>query len=87
METDVNEIGVFRASSEQDVEAVRAMVQAYLDDQTVNLRSFAANYSHADMAKIDNAGVEIYGVYVVYYILDAEAETTALDAVKGLLAK
>ena len=87
LETDVNEIGVFRASSEQDVEAVRAMVQAYLDDQTVNLRSFAANYSHADMAKIDNAGVEIYGVYVVYYILDAEAETTALDAVKGLLAK
>lgn len=87
LETDVNEIGVFRASSEQDVEAVRAMVQAYLNDQTSNLRSFAANYSPADMAKIDNAGVEVYGVYVVYYILDAEDETAALDAIKELLVK
>ena len=87
LETDVNEIGVFRASSEQDVEAVRAMVQTYLNDQTANLRSFAANYSPADMAKIDNAGIEVYGVYVVYYILDAEDEVAALDAVKQLLTK
>ena len=87
LETDVNEVGVFRASSEQDAEAVRAMVQTYLDEQTANLRSFAANYSPADIAKIDNAGIEVYGVYVVYYILDAEDETAALGAVKQLLTK
>jgi hypothetical protein len=87
LETDVNEVGVFRASSEQDAEAVRAMVQTYLEEQTTNLRSFAANYSPADIAKIDNAGIEVYGVYVVYYILDAESETAALDAVKQLLTK
>lgn len=87
VETDVNEVGVFRASSEQDAEAVRAMVQTYLNEQTANLRSFAANYSPADLAKIDNAGIEVYGVYVVYYILDAEDETASLDAVKGLLTK
>ena len=34
-----------------------------------------------------NAGIEVYGVYVVYYILDAESETAALDAVKQLLTK
>ena len=87
LETDVNEVGVFRASSEQDAEAVRAMVQTYLDEQTANLRSFAANYSPADIAKIDNAGIDVYGVYVVYYILDAEDETAALGAVKQLLTK
>ena len=87
LETDVNEMGVFRAASEQDVAAVRAMVQGYLDEQTATLRSFAANYSPEDMAKIDNAGIDVYGVYVVYYILDAEHEAEALDAVKVLLSQ
>ncbi len=86
VETDVDELGVFRAASEQDAAAVRAMVQKYLDDQTANLRSFAANYSPEDMAKIDNAGIEVYGCYVVYYILDAEDETAALSAVKQAIA-
>ncbi len=81
-ETDVNEFGVFRAKTESDTTAVCEMVQAYLDDQTANLRSFAANYSPDDMAKIDNAGIEVYGCYVVYYILGAEDETTALNALK-----
>lgn len=85
-ETDVNEFGIFRVKSEADVTGVRDMVQAYLDDQTANLRSFAANYSPTDMAKIDNAGVEVYGCYVVYYILGAEEEATALDAIKKSIA-
>ena len=84
-ETDVNEYGIFRVRSEADVAAVRDMVQSYLDDQTVNLRSFAANYSPADLAKIDNAGIEVYGCYVVYYILDAEDEATALSEIQSSL--
>lgn len=87
LETDVNELGVFCVNFEQNVAAVRDMVQRYLDDQTANLRSFAANYSPEDMAKIDNAGIEVYGRYVVYYILDAEDEAAALDAVKRMITK
>jgi hypothetical protein len=81
-ETDVNEFGIFRAETTADATAVREMVQTYLNDQTANLRSFAANYSPDDMAKIDNAGIEVYGCYVVYYILDAEDETAVLNAIK-----
>jgi hypothetical protein len=81
-ETDVNEFGIFRAETTADATAVREMVQTYLDDQTANLRSFAANYSPDDMAKIDNAGIEVYGCYVVYYILDAEDEAAVLNAIK-----
>ena len=84
-ETDVNEFGIFRTKSASDTGAVRDMVQNYLDDQTANLRSFAANYSPEDMAKIDNAGIEVYGCYVVYYILDAEDEASALADIQSSL--
>lgn len=86
-ETDVSEFGVFAAERKEDAQAVRDMVQAYLDDRTATLRSFAANYSPQDLAKIDNAGISIYGRYVVYYILDDVDQTAALDAAESVLRK
>ncbi|MBE6620819.1 MAG: DUF4358 domain-containing protein [Ruminococcaceae bacterium] len=80
--TNVNELGVFRADDEEDVAAVRGMVEQYLHDQVENLRSFAANYSPKDMEKIEGAGVRVYGTYVVYYILNDEDAASALEAVK-----
>lgn len=80
--TNVNELGIFRADDEEDVAAVRDMVESYLNDQTENLRSFAANYSPKDMKKIEGAGVQVYGTYVIYYILDDEDAASALEAVK-----
>ena len=70
--TNVGELGVFRAEDEEDVPAVRAMVQRYLDGQVENLRAFAANYSPRDMEKIEGASVRVLGTYVVYYILDED---------------
>ena len=84
-ETNVNELGIFRADSAKSADAVKALVQSYLDEQTDYLRSFAQNYSPADLQKIDNADVTVMGCYVVYYILSPEDETKALDAVKALL--
>jgi hypothetical protein len=80
--TNVNELGIFRADDEEDVAAVRDMVESYLNDQTENLRSFAANYSPKDMEKIEGAGVQVYGTYVIYYILDDEDAASALEAVR-----
>ncbi len=80
--TNVNELGIFRADDEENVAAVREMVEEYLDGQVENLRSFAANYSPKDMEKIEGAGVRVYGTYVIYYILDDGDATRALEAVK-----
>lgn len=82
----VNELGVLRLRTEQDADTVRAAVEDYLAGQCDYLRSFAQNYSPADMEKIDNADVTVIGCYVVYYILSPKDETAALDAVRAALA-
>lgn len=84
-ETNVNELGVFHVDSKKAADEVKALVQSYLDEQTEYLRSFAQNYSPADVQKIDNADVTVMGCYVVHYILSPEHEAKALDAVKALL--
>jgi hypothetical protein len=86
-ETNVSELGVFQVEREEDVQAVRDMVRKYFDDRTEGLRAFAANYSPEDLAKIDNAGIAIYGQYVVYYILDEADRAAALDAAENMLRK
>lgn len=86
-ETNVSELGVFKAAREEDAQAVRDMVERYLKDRTEGLRTFAANYSPRDLAKIDNAGISTYGRYVVYDILDEADRTAALGAVEKLLTK
>lgn len=87
LETNVNEFGVFRVASTKDVAAVESLVRSYLNDQIDDLRSFAANYSPEDMAKIDNADVTTMGTYVIYYILSPEDENAVLTAVEDLLAE
>lgn len=87
LETNVNEFGVFRVASTKDVAAVEALVHAYLNDRTDDLRTFAANYSPEDMTKIDNADVITMGTYIIYYILSPEDENAVLTAVEDLLAE
>ncbi len=82
----VNELGVLRLGSEKDAKTVRAVAEDYLAGQCDYLRGFAQNYSPADLDKIDNAGVEVIGCYVVYYILSPADETAALDAVRAAVA-
>ncbi len=86
VETNVNELGVFRVANGGDTAAVEQMVQNYLEEQTEYLRSFAKNYSPEDMTKIDNADVKVMGCYVICYILTPEDEVTMLNAVRQVLA-
>ncbi len=84
-ETNVNELGIFRADSTKNVEAVKALVQSYLVEQQDYLCGFAKNYSPEDMNKIDNADVAVIGCYVVYYILSPEHEAVALETLRSAL--
>ena len=86
-ETNVNEIGILRVASTKDAAAVEALTRSYLGDRVDDLRSFAANYSQGDMAKLDNADVVVKGTYVIYFILSAEDESVALSAIEKLLAE
>ena len=79
----VNELGILRMGSPKDAATVRAAAEDYLAGQCDYLRGFAQNYSPTDMEKIDNAGVEVIGCYVVYYILSPDDEAAALNAVRA----
>ncbi len=80
--THVDQAGVFRVRAGEDIGAVREMVQTYVNGQLSYLRSFAANYNPAQMAKLDRARVQILGQYVIFTILDAQDEAAALACIR-----
>ena len=84
-ETNVSELGIFRADSIKNAETVETLVRAYLAEQTDYLRSFAKNYSPEDLKNIDNADVTVLGCYVVYYILSTEDEAAVLQTIRSEL--
>ncbi|MBQ7338572.1 MAG: DUF4358 domain-containing protein [Clostridia bacterium] len=83
----VDQFGVFRVKNGQSTESVRTMVQKYVDDQVEYLNAFAANYNQDELAKIENARVEVVGQYVCFTILTASDEGVAIDALKAAISK
>ena len=86
-ETNVDQFGVFRVKTGDDVAAVEAMVQTYVDGQVSYLNSFAAAYNRDELDKIENANVSSLGNYVYFTILSKEAAAAFTDALQAALEK
>ncbi len=80
--TNVDQFGVFRVKKGGNVEKVRDMVQMYVDGQVEYLSSFAANYNQDELAKIENAAVEVVGQYVCFTILTAQDGDDAISTIR-----
>ena len=77
--SDVNEYGILHVSDIEQVAEVEEMAQVYLSNQRDFLSTFVNTYNAAEMAKLEEATVRVFGNYIVYTIL-SEADTQAVMA-------
>lgn len=85
--SDVNEYGILHVNDMEQVAEVETMAQVYLSNQRDFLSTFLNTYNAAEMAKLEEASVRVFGNYVVYTIL-SEADTQAvMAAVEDMLKK
>ena len=86
-QNDINEIGVFYASNEEERAEISAKVQEYISDMQISQRAFIASYAAEELPKLDGAEVRIYGNYVIYSILSQSDMQSLWDHVKSTLEK
>ena len=85
--SDVNEYGIIHLSDAEQVAKVDELAQVYVENQRDFLSTFLNTYNAAEMAKLEQMQVRVFGNYVVYTIL-SEADTQAvMNAIEEKLTK
>ena len=85
--SDVNEYGILHLSDPEQVSTVDELAQVYVENQRDFLSTFLNTYNAAEMAKLEQMQVHVFGNYVVYTIL-SEADTQAvMNAIEEKLTK
>ena len=83
----IDEIGVFRAEREEDVEELRRLCEQYVTSLREDMRAFVESYAPREAAKLDRAEVKVFGRYVVYTVLSDQDRTEAYEEIEELLRK
>lgn len=79
-----NEIGVFRSPSQSDAKELAKYCQRYINNVKAN---YDLGHDPDEDAKVENATVHIFGIYVVYTILSPEDTDYALIVIDNLIAE
>lgn len=82
----VDEFGVFHVKDGQDVNAVKAAVEEYVQAMKVKLEVFLDSYEPAEKTKLDNALVKVYGNYVIYTMLSEQDTADVHNMLSSYLA-
>lgn len=83
--SDVNEYGILHVNDPDKVEEIRRLADVYLTVQRDFLSSFLNTYNAAEMDKLDQMSVKVFGNYVVYTILSKEDTAAVHEAVEEAL--
>ena len=86
-DTNINELGVFRIREQEDVREAAAVVRDFVQGQQERYAGLLAAYNPAELPKLEQADVRIYGRYIFYSILSPEATAAARDAFERQLTK
>lgn len=78
----IDEYGIFKASSEADVAALETKVKEYI---IFRLETWMPEYMPEEYPKLEAATVKTFGQYVVYLILDADIKDAAFADIEALL--
>ena len=83
----IDEIGVFRADSDEDVAELRRLCEQYVTTLSEDMRAFVESYAPREAQKLDRAEVKVFGNYVVYTVLDDADRAEAYEEIEELLRK
>lgn len=82
--TALDEIGIFKAASAEDVETVKQMATDYLARRN---EEWTGLYLVEEYPKLRDAEVKVYGEYVVYAILSEAEKSAVFTAIETALTK
>ena len=81
----IDEIGIFHASSADQAEKLHSAAEAYLANLLEEKGAFIASYAPLEVDKLEKAQVNVYGNYVAYAILSQKGRNSFFSAVEGKL--
>lgn len=81
----IDEFGVFRAESDEDVDELRRLCEKYVATLREENRAFVESYAPREAQKLDHATVRVYDRYVVYAVLSQDNLDVAFATVEELL--
>lgn len=84
---DINEIGVFHASSDERAEDMLEDCRDYIEDMKENSRAFIASYAPEQLPKLDSATVRRFGNYVIYTVLPEDKAEAVFQRIEESLRK
>ena len=84
---DVNEMGVFLAEDEDAARDIAEACLEYVEELREDKRAFISSYAPAELPKLDEARVMVYGRYVVYAVLDKDSSERAYESIETVISK
>ena len=81
----IDEIGVFRAENDEDVDELRRLCEQYVTTLREDMRAFVESYAPREATKLDRAEVRVFGHYIVYTVLSDEDRAEAYEEIEKLL--
>lgn len=79
-DVNIDEVGIFHVSDSAKVEELKAIVETYVEGQTLRFRDLLISYNPDELPKLDEAVVVVCGNYIYYSILSEERTAAARTA-------
>ena len=84
-DVNIDEVGVFHVKDSAKVAELKAIVEAYVEGQTLRFRDLLISYNPDELPKLDEAEVEVCGNYIYYSILSEARTEAAENAFEGAI--
>ena len=85
--TDVSELGILRASNEENAKKLLEDAQLYIKDTQEQKREFLRSYSPSELEKLNSAEARRFGNYVIFTIADQNEKSKIFQKAEELLKK
>ena len=83
---DIREIGVFRASTEQDAKKLYEDATYYIKNLQEQKSDFIRSYSPSELEKLNSAEARRYGNYVIFVVADADCKSKIFEKAEEALS-
>ena len=84
-DVNIDEVGVFHVSDSAMVSSLKAIVETYVEGQTLRFRDLLASYNPDELPKLEEATVIVCGNYIYYSILSESRTEDAKVAFEDAL--